>query len=172
MFRDTNTIFHAKFLAPFQAILDFDSNDEILGREDHEVYSLAFRFIGSAHEVCLRNDSDQFIRRRLISFGPMMPREFIDLLGQRQPRALLAIAYLMSMTKIVEECWWFHGEAERHVYGIQGLLPQKWQWAMQWPLDTLREMTELKESRKTEEHAYQEGTAAQLPTPSGAENRG
>ena len=52
----------------------------------------------------------------------------------------------MSLAKIVEDSWWFRDEAERHVYGVQSLLPPEWQWAMDWPLRTLRDLAELRKS--------------------------
>jgi hypothetical protein len=37
------------------------------------------------------------------------------------------------MTIVVDDHWVFRGMAEREVYGLKSLLPQTWQWAMEWP---------------------------------------
>lgn len=117
--------------------------------EDLEIYTKAFSYVGGIYRLIHDNQSgDLFpVKRRITSFSPMIPGRFSSLLAEKQPHALLVIACLMSMAKLVEEYWWIPHKAEKHVFGVQNLLPQEWQWAMKWPLDTLAEMTALQQAR-------------------------
>ena len=141
-FTDRAAIYNPEFLISFQPILDFDAASEDKDEERQEVYKKALTYIGGIERAIMKGDPTSQVCRRIMSFGPMMPRNFPFLLDQRRPRALLIVAHLMSMAKHVEQYWWFRGAAEREVYGIQSILPQEWQWAMNWPLEMLRTLTQ------------------------------
>lgn len=148
--RDQKTVFSPSNLTPFQPILAFSpASSDPLSPADLEIYTKAFSYVGGVYNLVHESPPSQpfLIKRRLTSFPPMMPGRFSALLAERQPHALLVIACLMSMAKLVEEHWWIPHEAEKHVFGVQELLPQEWQWAMKWPLDTLSEMTALRQAR-------------------------
>ena len=154
-FRDRTALFHPRFLAPFQSILDFtdtrpSSTDS--GPEPMETYRLALTYIGSVHDAILRDEPIHMVCHRLMSFiglvtlegtekGVLPTQQFTSLLEARRPRALVIFACLMCMAAYVESYWWFAGAAEREVKGIQTVLPPEWQWAMQWPLNMLRQLS-------------------------------
>ena len=141
--RDQAAIFKPEFLIDFVPILEYQA--AALSAEEYETYSLALRFVGHVQDAIRRKEPQMYIGRRIRSFPPLVPKVFIQYLQQKQPRALVVIAHLMSLAKIVEDSWWFRDEAERHVYGVQSLLPPEWQWAMDWPLKTLNELADLRE---------------------------
>lgn len=146
--RDQSAVFNPSNLTHFHAILDFlpKSGEAILPAE-LEVYTKAFSYVGGIYRLIHEKPLEPIrVKKRISSFPPMTPARFSSLLAERQPRALLVIACLMSMAKLVEEHWWIPHEAEKHVFGVQNLLPQEWLWAMKWPLDTLAEMTAMRQA--------------------------
>ena len=81
---------------------------------------------------------ERVVARRLTALGAMLPRPFITLFAQHRPRALVLTAQFFALKKSMEQHWWLRGTADHDVRGIQSLLPQNWQWAMEWPLATLK----------------------------------
>ena len=142
--RDQAAIFKPEFLNEFIPVLEYQATS--LTAEEYETYSLALRFVGHVQDAIRRKEPQIYIGRRIRSFPPLVPKVLIQYLQQKEPRALVIIAHLMSLAKIVEDSWWFRDEAERHVYGVQSLLPPEWQWAMEWPLRTLHDLAELRKS--------------------------
>jgi hypothetical protein len=136
-FRNPDVIFDPAFLEQCQPILSFDTASEGQDEETMEVYKRAVTYAGGIYRAIRNGDPVRQVCRRILSIGPVL-RNFSTLLAQKRPRALVILAHLMAMAKHVESFWWFYGAAEREVYGIQSILPQEWQWAMRWPLETLR----------------------------------
>lgn len=82
-------------------------------------------------------DEPSKIRRLQTAFGALAPPLFRNLVKERQSRALVILAYFFAIMKAVDDVWWIRGVPEREFFGIQGLLPDKWQWAMAWPIQKL-----------------------------------
>ena len=136
-FQNPVDVFDYTYAEPFRAIFDFDDGSEIIDEDTRSVYDQAIAYISRVHQAILKPELPHQICRRVMGLGPLLPRRFIALVAERRPRALTVIAYHMAMSKYVEQYWWFQGTAERDVYGIQNLLPAKWQWALEWPLHIL-----------------------------------
>ena len=183
--RDHATGFAPANLAPFQAILDFAP----LSPTDLQIYTKAFSYCGGIYALIQQFKSQNsfqstaiatstaistdpiapfHIKRRITSFPPMLPARFSALLSSHQPQALVVIACLMSMAKVVEEHWWIPGEAERHVNGVGALLRsecgQEWGWAMGWAEEVLVEMGEIRRGWEEAERRRKigEGLAGKL----------
>ena len=140
-FTNHQEIYDSAYIAPFQAILDFP--DTICATEDeNHAYSLAVSYMSAIYRAIQNLDAHRLVARRIISTGPVLPKLFAELVEQRRPRALVVLAYIKSMTKYVEDYWFFRGAAEYEVYGIQSILPNEWQWAMAWPIDMLTKLAE------------------------------
>ena len=72
-----------------------------------------------------------------MAFGAMVPSRYKSLVRAGAPRALVILAYHFAIVKAVDDVWWLRGIPEREVFGIQSLLPERWQWAMGWPMQHL-----------------------------------
>lgn len=140
-FRDREAIFNPSLIQPFQAILDFPDTP-FSNEEETITYNMALAYVGGIYRAIQNRDPHRQIARRILALGPMLPKQFITLVGEKRPRALVIIAYVMSMTKYVDNYWFFRGTGEHEVYGIQSILPSQWQWTMQWPIEMLKTLEE------------------------------
>lgn len=147
-------MFNPEYLSPFQSILDFQSPADLASTlqppefspETQTTYRLALTFVGGVYAAIRRRDPQVQICRRVMSFGPMVQTQFITLLQQHRPRALVTVAHLMSLARCCEaHFWWFRGAAHRDVLGIHSLLPPEWHWAMRWPRERLDEFSRVEE---------------------------
>lgn len=136
---DKSALFDLHEANRFQHILDFEDVNDVERRttEATMAYTGALAFIGGIHAAIQRRDLDHQICRRIMSFAPVVPSHFIQLLGEKRPRALVIFAHFMALNKRVERYWWLHGAAERDVKGIASILPEAWKWAMEWPLEMI-----------------------------------
>ena len=72
-----------------------------------------------------------------------LPQLFLELVAQKDARALALLARNLALLKVVENIWWLHGTgksqqvAEHAITGIQNLIQPGWVWAMEWPLQII-----------------------------------
>lgn len=90
----------------------------------------------SLQRIDSQEDSSK-IRRLLLAFGAMVPPRYKTLIREGIPRALVILSYHFAIVKAVDDVWWLRGVPEREVFGIQSVLPERWQWAMAWPIQKL-----------------------------------
>lgn len=108
-----------------------------------EAYDMAIRYIGGV-VICINNgEPSDNICRRLIAFPIFVPRKFIDLVEDRQPRALLVMAHFFALLGKLRDIWWVGDIGRREVAATQAILPEEWQDLMQWPLKTVEEKLAL-----------------------------
>ena len=69
---------------------------------------------------------------RILGFPATVSRRFIQLIDERDPRALVIIASFFAMTRRVDDAWWLEGVARKEVSGIMGLLDERWWPKMEW----------------------------------------
>jgi hypothetical protein len=139
-FRDRSAIFNPVNSKPFEALLnweDFPEPNRDLSQQS--IYGKTLDYIGGVHRSLLDKEEPRIVFRRVLCFGPMIPPQFISLVEQQRPRALVILAHFCAMAKAVDDHWVFHGLAEREVYGLQKLIPSEWQWAMEWPLKMVKQ---------------------------------
>ena len=67
-----------------------------------------------------------------------VPREFLDLLGERRPKALVLLAHIACLLKRAERYWYMNGAGERILKSVIALLDQEWIGWIQWPLEVMR----------------------------------
>ena len=67
----------------------------------------------------------------------MVPLHFKTFVRERRPRALVLLAYYFAVLKAVDNVWWIRGVPEREVFGLQAIIPERWQWAMVWPIQKI-----------------------------------
>ena len=142
--RDWNEKFNPAYLLPFQAILDFIPPDDT----DHtdpdatDAYRTTLTYAGGVCMATQRHEHPRSVVRRFMGFGPIIPKRYVEMVEEKRPRALVILAHFMVNAKYIQHYWFLKGAAERDVYGVRSILPEEWQWAMEWPVRRLRELTE------------------------------
>ena len=122
----------------FINLMDWDAFPEPdFNLETQLAYEKTLNYIGSVYIAIKNGEPSGVLSRRFFAFGPMLEKRYLELLEQRRPRALVMLAHLFAMSKVIDDIWLFNGAAERHVYGVQTILPPSWQWAMEWPLNVI-----------------------------------
>lgn len=100
--------------------------DEPLQAETRRSYEHAVSFLNWAHQRPERG--------RILGFAATVTRQFVDLMTEKDPRALVIVACYFAMTKVVDDVWWLQGVARHEIMGICTLLPQEWWPMMDWPI--------------------------------------
>lgn len=143
------------FLSPFNPSLFLESNrqsllplleqaqdglkEEMWSVEIHEAYALTLSYIGSIIIALRAGEKLMDIGRRLIVFAMLVPKKYISLVAERQPRALVILAFYFSMVSLFKATWYFGDAGEKEVLGIQSAISKPWQYYMKWPMHVLRE---------------------------------
>jgi hypothetical protein len=70
----------------------------------------------------------------------MLPEEAIGLIEERRPRALAILAHYFAMAYSLNDHWVWHGLADQQLSGIESIMPNDWQWAVEWPKKMLQEL--------------------------------
>lgn len=138
-FRNQMALFDPLHRKPFSELLDWTKYPEPgLDDEIINTYERTLAYVGSCYRSFLDNEPPRVLIRRLMILGVLVPAQFITLLAEGRPRALVILAHHFAISQAVDKHWWFRGAAEREVLGVQSLLPPEWQWAMEWPLSMLK----------------------------------
>ncbi|KAK5454288.1 hypothetical protein LTS15_006288 [Exophiala xenobiotica] len=143
-FRDKNMLFDPNNAIPFSRILDFEDPEHPFVDQaetepiiTNEAYQRSLALIGSIYNAVRAGEPEHYLCMRVVAFGPLLPKPFVRLLAQKRPRAMVILAHYMVFVKYIDSYWWFKGRAEKEILGIQTSLPEKWQWALRWPLAVL-----------------------------------
>ena len=79
-----------------------------------------------------------------------LPRRWVELVEQRQPRAIVMLAHVFAIMKLVDKkTEWFRGVAERQVPALYETLPNAWKDMMTWPMQVAHGEVDAK-PRETE----------------------
>jgi len=94
--------------------------------ETQQAYEHSVAYLNWAHQ---KPD-----RARILGFPAIVSRRFVELIGEKDPRALVITSCFFAMTKAVDDVWWLQGIAKSEVYGVMSLLPAEWQNKMDWAI--------------------------------------
>ncbi|KAH6674923.1 hypothetical protein B0J14DRAFT_24250 [Halenospora varia] len=125
------------YLKPFSKLTQWRAPGEEIDSKNQESYDFMLGFIGAIHVKIEEGWDKRQLRRLYYSLITLTPSKFVERLQERNPRALVILAYYFSLAKAMDDVWWMRGIAERETLGIQSILPEHWQWAMAWPLQKL-----------------------------------
>jgi len=64
----------------------------------------------------------------------MVQSEFIFLVGEQRPRALVVLAHFFAFLVDFRGVWWVGGIGGREVRGIEGVVGGEWRGEMGWPV--------------------------------------
>ncbi|KAA8569268.1 hypothetical protein EYC84_000929 [Monilinia fructicola] len=119
-------------------------------------YIQTLSYLSSIHLNIVNHEHPMATARRFTAFGLQVPKLFIDLVEERQPRALVIFAYYFAMATCLVEgggpserivlqmkngedldlgktFWWMGNMVRREIGGISGILPAGWEALMAWP---------------------------------------
>lgn len=108
--------------------------DKDLKPEHEEAYRDAVKQLSLVYAFHRAGEDLGSIRRRTLVFPMMVSSEFVSLLENSDPRALVITAHFFALIKYVDRIWWLHGVARREILGLATVVPKDWMWAMEWPL--------------------------------------
>lgn len=104
-----------------------------------EVYKKVISFIGTTKSAVDAKKNSGDVLRLLILFPILTPKLYIDLVSEKQPRALVLLAHYFALLVAYREVWWVGDIGRREINGIQSALPVGWHQYMNWPLEVVRE---------------------------------
>jgi Fungal specific transcription factor domain len=113
--------------------------NESWDEETRKAYERTTSYIGGVQIAIAAHERTADICRRLMVFPMLMPKRFIGLAEELQPRALVILAYYFAMLAKFRDVWWIGDTGRREIRGIQTVLPAEWQDLMSWPLMTMEE---------------------------------
>ena len=127
---------------PFENLLTFAENFEVMTDEDRVAYQKTLSYIGVIYKGIVHGtDTPLATSRRLSAMPSKCPGRFIDLVQAKQPRAMVMLAHLFASTKLIEQSEvadWFSGIVEHQVPKIYEQLPLGWRETMRWPMAIAR----------------------------------
>ena len=139
---DLNTLFGESNRQALNHLLHRNPVDEIRepwNADIQKTYERTLSYIGGIKIAIDNGESPSDICRRLVAFTMFMPRHFIDLLDERQPRALVVLAYYFALLARLRDTWWIGDTGRREVVAINGVLEDRWLPLMRWPLVAMEE---------------------------------
>ncbi|SCO75806.1 uncharacterized protein FRV6_00018 [Fusarium oxysporum] len=89
------------------------------------IYLDTLKYLGSLY-MNLKEGFSPVMNLRIISWFTFLPRHFISLAQQRQPRALVILAYYAAFLKIIKSIWWLKGVGERSLNDLCNYLGSEW----------------------------------------------
>lgn len=135
-----NTTFDAGMQREFGAILNRDiPSDDVWDQETIDCYENTLSYIASFRRAVLHGEAADINLRWICMFPFMVPRTFIDLVGERRPRALVVLAYFFAVVGSANALQYLGNTggkttARREIYAIRTVLSQEWQSLMLWPV--------------------------------------
>ncbi|KAI3005149.1 transcriptional regulator family: Fungal Specific TF [Aspergillus niger] len=127
-------------------LVDMFPGSEEGGEEVMGVYAQCVGYLEVLLMAVRMGESEYDIRKRFSSFPSMVPGEFLGLVSERRPRALVILAYLFALVKGAEGVWWLRGIPEMEVRGIDSILPEEWREVMGWPVGVVMGVVGVNES--------------------------
>jgi hypothetical protein len=73
----------------------------------------------------------------ILRFPAVVPRRFVEMGGDQDPRALAMVGYFFMLLKKVEQVWqvwWLQGSIDDEFKTLMDLLPKKWWPKMEWAI--------------------------------------
>lgn len=114
--------------------------DPDLGNEeekDIEIYRETIAYITATRLAMESNESSQITARHIMVFPLLAPVEFMRLLEDKRPRALVILAHLLAMAAPLSDWWWVGHTAHRDVFAIRDMLGPEWEGMMKWPVEVV-----------------------------------
>ena len=99
---------------------------ELENEEVRSAYEKAISYTCSVQGAIERGEPVFSIVRRLAAFSVFVPTEYIQLLADRRPRAMVIFAHFMVLWLDYEDIWLIGKGGQRQIRGILMTLPPEW----------------------------------------------
>ncbi|KUJ06795.1 uncharacterized protein LY89DRAFT_692155 [Mollisia scopiformis] len=116
---------------------DSDLVEEPWNDEIQKAYETTTSYIGSVQLSIAAKENTSNIFRRLIIFPTVVYTEFIDLVKEQRPRALVILAHFFAFLWDFRDFWWIGDCGRREVRAIENALNEEWRELMVWPLQAV-----------------------------------
>ena len=123
---------------PFTELLTFAEEYEANSTDDKAVYQQGVAYLAFIYKSIVESSDSPILNcQRLIAMPSQLGARFNELVEHRQPRALLLLAHIFAMTKLLsDQVPWLRGIAERQIPPLQQQIPPAWQEMLRWPMET------------------------------------
>lgn len=101
-------------------------------RQEDEQQRCETRWAYEHSVACLSWAHQRPERAGILGFPATVSRRFVELIAEKDPRALVIVACFFAMTRAVDDVWWLKGVAKREVTGLMTMLPSEWWSKMDW----------------------------------------
>ena len=98
-----------------------------------ETYKFSVRHLQRCFYTAYRRRDKMCEVSNVLLWAAIVPRSFVDLIAQRQPKALVIVAYYCVLLNQLEDSWWMEGCAHSLLRFIDDCLPEQWKYWLAWP---------------------------------------
>lgn len=103
-------------------------------------YETTTSYIGSIQHSVATKEHAGVIFRRLVLFPTIVNIEYIQLVKEQRPRALVILAHFFAFLWDFREFWWIGDCGKREVLAIDSVLSEEWRELMVWPLQAVEDV--------------------------------
>jgi hypothetical protein len=125
---------HTIHVEALQRLIEQETTDEA----DRAMYTKAIsdllNIMREVYEKRSIGDPGVGLMHLLIGWLYRLPEELVSLLEQKEPRALVILAYWAVMLKYMDSVWFMKGWSEHVLSGISGYLQPGYRPWIEWPL--------------------------------------
>jgi hypothetical protein len=133
-FNNVNALFGEENRKELLGLLSQDITEEPWDEETQRAYEKTLSYIGWVQNAIKKGEHPLAICRRMMGFSVLGPRQFVDFVEERRPRALVILAYWFALGAQLRNIWWIGETPTREVHAIQQVVPPEWQPLMRDPL--------------------------------------
>ncbi len=106
-----------------------------------DAYSSTLSYIGSVQYLIRGGEKPQTVCRVLLLFPYLIQKNFIDLIKEQRPRALVILAHYFGLLTRFKFIWFIGDTGPREIRAISAFLSEGWSDLMVWPLQTLNDVS-------------------------------
>ncbi len=104
-----------------------------------DAYASTLSYIGSVQHLIHAGEKPQTVCRILLMFPYLVEKNFIDLIKEQRPRALVILAHYFGLLTRFKFIWFIGDTGPREIRAISAFLSEEWLDLMAWPLQTLND---------------------------------
>jgi len=125
----------------FPDVLGWASEYEMTTDEDRDAYERTLCFAARCFIAINEGEAAGVTIRRIAGLPARCPKRFIELVEEQRPRALVIVAHIFAIVKLLERNirLWLRNIADRQVMQIYAKLPVGWRDVMKWPMHVLEQ---------------------------------
>ncbi|CAI7573717.1 unnamed protein product [Penicillium pancosmium] len=131
---------HTVFTQAAQRLVEREVTDESVLLLYTSALNDLYDIMNQVHKRRSAQQSGVALMDLLIGWLYRLPEQFIRLLEEKEPRALVVLAYWGVMFRYMETAWFMKGWAEHVLSGVSTFLQPEYQPWIEWPLKKVREV--------------------------------